>query len=120
PLNRGHLKPLFCGQRKTALTAKATVFLLFVSSVGIYYFENSAQPDTFGSIFHAMWWAVATLTTVGYGDICPVTVGGKIFTFLMLMIGLGVVAVPTGLISSAMTRAISEEKRKAQEISKIK
>jgi voltage-gated potassium channel len=86
----------------------ATVFLLFVSAVGIYYFENEAQPEVYKSIFHAMWWSAATLTTVGYGDIYPVTVGGKVFTFLMLMVGLGVVAVPTGLISSAMTKAIAD------------
>jgi voltage-gated potassium channel len=88
----------------------ATVFLLYVSAVGIYYFENSAQPEIFSSIFHSLWWAVATLTTVGYGDVYPVTVGGKIFTFIMLMLGLGVVAVPTGLISSAMTKAIADER----------
>lgn len=74
-------------------------FLLFLSSVGIYYFENQAQPEVFKSVFHSMWWAVATFTTVGYGDIYPITLGGKIFTAIMLFIGLGVIAVPTGLIS---------------------
>ncbi len=52
---------------------------------------------------------MATLTTVGYGDIYPVTVGGKIFTFLVLMVGLGVVAVPTGLLASALGKAREEE-----------
>jgi len=79
-------------------------FLLFLSAVGIYYFENPAQPEVFQSVFHSMWWAVATLTTVGYGDIYPITVGGKIFTGFMLFIGLGVIAVPTGLIASALTK----------------
>jgi voltage-gated potassium channel len=92
-----------------ALFLTATLFLLFVAGVGIYYFENPAQPEVFKSVFHSLWWGVATLTTVGYGDIYPVTAGGKVFTFVILMIGLGVVAVPTGLISSAMTRTISEE-----------
>lgn len=81
-----------------------SMFLLFFSSVGIYYFENPAQPEVFASVFHSLWWAVATLTTVGYGDIYPITVGGKIFTSLMLFIGLGIVAVPTGLIASALTK----------------
>jgi len=81
-----------------------SMFLLFLSSVGIYYFENPAQPEVFQSIFHSMWWAVATLTTVGYGDIYPITIGGKVFTSIMLFIGLGIVAVPTGLISSALTK----------------
>lgn len=83
----------------------ATILLLFFSSVGIYYFENPVQPEAFKSIFHSMWWSVATLTTVGYGDIYPITVGGKLFTFFILMIGLGIVAVPTGLLASALSKA---------------
>jgi len=82
-----------------------TVILLFFSSVGIYYFENEAQPEQFSSIFSSLWWAVCTLTTVGYGDVYPITPGGKIFTFFTLMIGLGIVAVPAGMISSALTEA---------------
>ncbi len=87
----------------------ATLFLLYIASVGIYYFEHAVQPEQFGSVFQCMWWAVATLTTVGYGDVYPVTVGGKIFTFLILMIGLGIVAIPSGLIASALTKVIAEE-----------
>jgi voltage-gated potassium channel len=87
----------------------ATIFLIYVSGVGIYYFESSAQPEVFKSVFHSLWWAVATLTTVGYGDTYPVTAGGKIFTFFILMFGLGIIAVPTGLIASALTRAIEAE-----------
>ncbi len=87
----------------------ATAFLLYVSSVGIYYFENQAQPEQFKSIFHSFWWSVVTLTTVGYGDIYPITVGGRIFTFFMLMIGLGIIAVPTGLISSAFSSIMKNE-----------
>lgn len=79
-------------------------FLLYLSSVGIYYFEHQAQPDVFKSVFHSLWWAIATFTTVGYGDIYPVTAGGKIFTSIMLLIGIGIIAVPTGLIASALTK----------------
>ncbi|MEP2772381.1 MAG: ion transporter [Fulvivirga sp.] len=82
-----------------------TCILLFISAVGIYYFENHAQPENFSSIFDGLWWAVATLTTVGYGDIYPVTIGGKIFTFFILMIGLGIVAVPAAIFSSALSKA---------------
>lgn len=83
----------------------ASSIMIYISAVGIYYFENAAQPEAFKSIFHSLWWGVATLTTVGYGDIYPITLGGKIFTFFILMIGLSVVAVPAGLLSLALQEA---------------
>jgi voltage-gated potassium channel len=101
-------------KNELAVFASATGFMLYVAAVGIYYFENQAQPEQFKSVFHALWWAVTTLTTVGYGDAYPVTVGGRIFTFVVLMIGLGVVAIPTGLISSALSATISAEKVESQ------
>ncbi|WP_444927605.1 potassium channel family protein [Microbulbifer sp. TRSA002] len=85
------------------------LILLYLSSVGIYYFESAAQPEQFKSIFHSLWWAVTTLTTVGYGDMYPVTLGGRIFTFFVLLIGLGVVAIPTGLVASALSKARIED-----------
>ena len=92
----------------------ATIFLLYIASVGIYYFESPVQPDKFSSVFHCMWWAVATLTTIGYGDMYPVTTGGKIFTSIIVLIGLGIVAVPTGLFASAITRSIKSEEDENQ------
>lgn len=92
-------------KEELALFSMVTMLLLYFAAAGIYFFENEAQPEKFASIFHSLWWAVATLTTVGYGDIYPVTTGGKIFTFVILLIGLGIVAVPAGLVSSALARA---------------
>lgn len=86
-----------------------TLILMYFSAVGIYYFENEAQPEHFSSIFDSLWWAIITLTTVGYGDVYPITVGGKVFTFFILMIGLGIVAIPTGIISSALTRSVDKK-----------
>lgn len=83
----------------------ATALLVYLSSVGIYFFESEVQPDQFGSVFHCLWWSVVTLTTVGYGDVYPVTIGGKIFTAFVLIAGIGIIAVPTGLLASALTRA---------------
>ena len=92
-----------------------TSILIFISASGIYFFENEAQPELFKSIFHSIWWAIATLTTVGYGDVFPITVGGKIFTFFVLIIGVGVVTVPAGLIASALSKARTiEQKEKYQ------
>lgn len=91
------------------LFGMAAGIMLFLSATGIYYFENAAQPEKFASIFHCLWWATTTLTTVGYGDTYPVTAGGKCFTALVLMIGLGIVAVPTGLFASALSKAREDE-----------
>lgn len=79
--------------------------MLYLASVGIYYFEHDAQPQDFASVFHCLWWAICTLTTVGYGDVYPITTGGRVFTFLILIIGLGIVAVPTALFASALSKA---------------
>jgi voltage-gated potassium channel len=88
----------------------ASFFLIYLVSVGIYYFENEAQPQAFQSIIHSFWWSVVTLTTVGYGDVYPVTIGGKIFTFFVLMIGVGIITIPAGLIATAMMKTRNEEK----------
>ncbi len=81
------------------------LILIFISSAGIFYFEHEAQPETFKSIFHSAWWAIVTLTSVGYGDVYPITLGGRIFTFFVLMVGLGIVTVPAGLVASALSKA---------------
>lgn len=86
-----------------------STLVLYFSALGIYHFEHDAQPEVFRSIFDCLWWAVATLTTVGYGDIYPITVGGRIFTFVILIMGLGLVAVPTGIIATSLS-AIKKEK----------
>ena len=79
-----------------------TLIMLYLASVGIYYFEREAQPEAFKSVFHSMWWAVVTMTTLGYGDVTPVTLGGRIFTFGVLGIGLGVIAVPSGIVAAGI------------------
>jgi voltage-gated potassium channel len=85
------------------------LIILYLSAIGIYHFEHEAQPERFASVFDSLWWAVATLTTVGYGDIYPITPGGRLFTFVILVLGLGVIAVPSGLLASALSRVRAEE-----------
>lgn len=92
-------------KEEIALFFSITGILLFMSAVGIYYFEHETQPDKFASVFHSLWWAVITLTTVGYGDIYPVTIGGRFFTVAVLMVGIGIVAVPAAIVTSALSEA---------------
>ena len=76
----------------------------------MYNVENSAQPDKFENAFAALWWAIATLTTVGYGDIFPVTVAGKVLSAMIAILGIGIVAVPTGIISAGFMECIDDDK----------
>ena len=68
--------------------------------------QNDKELDAYIS---SLYWTLTTLTTVGYGDFYPITVGGKIFTFIILVIGLGIVAVPSGLLASALTNTINDD-----------
>lgn len=81
-----------------------TVMLLAAS--GMYYFERQSQPEAFGSIPAAMWWAFATLTTVGYGDVTPITVGGRIFGALITVVGIGMVALPTSILATGYSQQL--------------
>lgn len=81
-----------------------TAFIIFFAGAGIYVFEHEAQPENFSSILDGLWWALVTLTTVGYGDIFPITVAGKLFTAIVVISSLGVVAIPAGLLASSFNR----------------
>mgnify|MGYP005852425505 CR=1 FL=1 len=91
-----------------------TFIFLFLASAGIYHFEHKVQPEHFSSVIDSGWWAVETLTTVGYGDVYPVTLGGKIFTFIILLLSIGIITIPSGLLASALSKArkIEEENLK--------
>tara|TARA_Y100000780_G_C13682353_1_gene416494 strand:- start:1002 stop:1712 length:711 start_codon:yes stop_codon:yes gene_type:complete len=106
-------RALYMAKEELVIFTLDSFVLLYLSAVGIYHFEHAAQPDVFRSIFDSLWWSVATLTTVGYGDIYPITLGGKMFTFCVLMIGLGLIAVPTGIVASALS-AVRHERRESE------
>ncbi|MDN5201320.1 ion transporter [Fulvivirgaceae bacterium BMA10] len=85
--------------------------LLFISSTLMFYIEGSIQPEAFPNILATFWWAIATLTTVGYGDVYPVTEWGKILSSIIAILGIGMVALPTGLISSEFMDKFSGTKK---------
>ncbi|MBK8036466.1 MAG: ion transporter [Verrucomicrobiaceae bacterium] len=93
----------------------AALIVLYLAAVGIHHFECEAQPDKFASVPDSMWWAMVTLTTVGYGDVYPITLGGRLFTSVVLLLGLGFVAVPTGLLAGALSKAREQEKKLEEE-----
>lgn len=79
------------------------VIIIVLAASGIYLIERDVQPESFGNIPQSMWWAAVTLTTVGYGDVVPVTVAGKLFGFLITVAGVGMVALPAGILASGFS-----------------
>lgn len=82
----------------------SSVFIILVlmlfSSLGMYSAEHEAQPEAFNNAFSGIWWSISTILTVGYGDVYPITVSGRLLAILIAFLGVGVVAIPTGIISA--------------------
>ena len=91
-----------------------TVFLLLIASTLMYHVENGAQPERFSSIPETMWWGIATLTTVGYGDMYPITALGKILGGVISIIGIGLFALPTGILASGFSEELARRKEGAE------
>jgi voltage-gated potassium channel len=89
------------------------MLLLFSSSL-MYLVENEAQPDKFPDIPSAMWWGIATLTTVGYGDIFPVTPLGKLLGGFIALLGIGMFALPTGILASGFAEELAKRKNRGE------
>ena len=106
------LKALQESTEEFAVFGILATLTLFISAVGIHYFEGPAQPEIFSSVFHSLWWAIVTLTTVGYGDAVPITLGGRFFTCIVLFLGLGIIAIPTSILTSAMADLRKAEKNR--------
>ena len=86
----------------------------------MYYVENDVQPNAFPNIIATFWWAVATLTTIGYGDVYPITDLGRLLSGVIAILGIGLVALPTGLLSSGFIEEISKKKTEKQGEKEIK
>lgn len=90
----------------------AILILLVIISSLMYFVENEAQPEAFSSIPTAMWWGITTLTTLGYGDIYPVTPIGKVLGSMIAVLGIGMFALPTGILSSGFIEVVQRRRRK--------
>ena len=100
-------------QRKSFGAAFFILFIiLIISSSGMYLVEKDIQPEKFGSIPQSMWWSIVTLTTVGYGDVYPVTSMGKFFGSIIIILGIGTVALPSGILASAFTEHTKRNQKK--------
>jgi voltage-gated potassium channel len=93
----------------------AIFVLMIISSVLMCEIEKAAQPDKFNNAVSGLWWAVATFTTVGYGDIYPITALGKFLSGIIAILGIGLIAVPTGIISAGFIEQFEKDKDKSQE-----
>ncbi len=101
-------------KREELVLTSAVMFLLLVVSASVlFYCEHEIQPESFSSIPATMWWAIATLTTVGYGDMYPVTVLGRLFASVIAVLGIGMFALPTGILGAAFVEEIERSKKDA-------
>ena len=94
-----------------AFSSLLLVVLVILVSTSIYNLEHEAQPDKFPDIPHSVWWTVVTLTTVGYGDVFPITDGGKILAMLSLIAGIGLVSLPSAALAGAFSEIWAEKVR---------
>lgn len=96
---------------EVAVTLFASIVVVVFAGILMYYAEHETQPEVFTNMSQSIWWAVATLTTIGYGDIYPVTALGKIIASSLAFVGIGLVAIPAGLISAAYVDEINSQKK---------
>jgi voltage-gated potassium channel len=102
-------------KEQLGVTFVMILMLLLLSSSLMYLVENAAQPDKFPHIPAAMWWGVATLTTVGYGDVFPITPLGKLLSSFIAFLGIGMFALPTGILASGFAEEINKRQRRDEE-----
>ncbi|RJQ54072.1 MAG: ion transporter [Actinobacteria bacterium] len=94
-----------------AMAVFTVVILLILASSGMYYAEHAAQPEVFSSIPASMWWGVTTLTTVGYGDMLPITPLGKLLGAIIAVLGIGLFALPTGILAAGYSEELQKHRR---------
>lgn len=105
------VKAMTSVKNELTITLFLSLLIILFSASAIYYLEYDAQPDKFSSITESIWWASVSLATVGYGDVYPITIGGKIFAGIISLVGIGIVAIPTGVISASFVEQINKQKK---------
>ena len=101
-----------CVKSELVVFSIINICFIYMAAVLVFHFEHVAQPKVFVSISKTMWWSVVTFTTIGYGDMYPITQAGTFITGILAFAGLGVVAIPTGLISAALMKNMISEGKK--------
>lgn len=89
-------------------------FVMLFSAIIMYTVENPVQPEQFPNVISSLWWAICTLTTVGYGDVYPITHVGRFFASLISLVGIGIIAIPTGIIAAGFNQVIAREKKESE------
>ena len=105
------IKALNGVKNELKFTLFLSVLTILFSASAIYFLENKAQPEVFSSITASIWWATVSLATVGYGDVVPITLWGKVFASIISLVGIGIVAIPTGIISASFVEEIHNSKK---------
>ncbi len=85
-------------------------FVMLFSAIIMYAVENPVQPERFPNVIASLWWAICTLTTVGYGDVYPITAVGRFFAAVISLVGIGIIAIPTGIIAAGFTTALNKDR----------
>ena len=105
------LNRVIANEYRVLIAALAIMMMIMViAATAMYYLERNAQPEFFGSIPQALWWSVITLSTVGYGDVAPVTTLGRFFSGVFILVGVAIFAIPAGILASSFSEQMSQKR----------
>lgn len=99
------MKAIEDSKSELVVTLLMSTLLIFIGAVLMYFVEGKVQPEEFGSIPRSLWWSIATLTTVGYGDVYPITAAGRLLASVIALVGIAAVAMPSGILAAAFMKA---------------
>ena len=112
PATRHLLAAVAERRHELAFTVVLALVAIVLGATAMWLVEGQVQPDKFGSIPRAMWWSAVTLMTIGYGDVYPVTVGGRVLAVALAMVGVGLIALPAGIMAAAFSDGLARVRRK--------